>query len=237
MSYPVKGKDVVIEMRNDDLTYTPILCGEDCSFSRTPEFIPVTSTDSGLFREFMVRREEWSMSVNGLTKIENDTTLTFFYLLQTSVRRQLKTVRITFTDEDGDDKQIEGQIYIGQMDINGPEGDFAKASIEFKGSGAFTVSSVNNPVSYNFDIISDYWQTTNGQDYVDGVSASLLITLQTTDEVIGAFLEGTEYDLVGSTPSAMARECQFLTSPSARVLFPVTFDGTQRVFLILKRPV
>jgi len=236
MSDPVHGRNVVIEMRNDDLSFTPILCGEDCSFSRSPEFIPVTSTGSGLFREYMIRREEWSMSVNGLTKINNGATLSFFYMLQTSVRRVLKYFRITFTDDVGDNKQIEGNAYIGQMDINGPISDFAKASIELKGSGAFTVTTVTNPVPVEYEIISDYWQTVNGQNYVNGTSESVLITLQNTDEVLAAFLEGIEYDLVGSTPSAMSRECYFSTSP-LRVIFPITFDGSQRVFLILKRPV
>lgn len=77
MPEAIFGNNVVIEMDVDG-NFIEILCGTDCTFSRTPEFIPVTSSGSGLFREFLQRREEWAMSVSGLTKIENAATLTFF---------------------------------------------------------------------------------------------------------------------------------------------------------------
>lgn len=239
MAEAIHGSNAIIEMYVTD-DYYPILCGTDCSFSRTPEFIPITSTTSGLFREFMVRREEWSMSVSGLTKIANATTLTFFYALQTSVRRVKQLVRITFTDSDGASKQITGNVLIGQMDINGPFGDFSQCSIELKGTGAYIIEDTEPPAVATSGIFADYWQTVNGQNYITGASSGEYdgtnYTLLFTDTILGVDVEGTGFDLVSGTPTAGTRECQFLDSP-VRIVFPadLIFDGSQRIYVLFQR--
>lgn len=244
MAEAIHGKNVIIEMYITD-TYYPILCGTDCTFSRTPEFIPITSTTSGLFREFMVRREEWVMSVSGLTKIANAATLTFFYMLQTSVRRTRQLVRITFTDSDGASKQITGNVLIGQMDINGPFSDFSQCTIELKGTGAYVIEDTEDPVATDYNYYSDYWQTVNGQNYISGNSSGTsnasptpftAFALLSTDVIIGVAVEGTGFEQVTGTPGN--REYQFSTSP-VRINFAsdLIFDGTQRVFVMIKRAV
>lgn len=239
MADAVHGSDVVIEMLVDDVYY-PILCGTDCTFSRTPEFIPITTTTSGLFRDFMVRREEWSMSASGLTKIANATTLTFFYMLQTSVRRVSHDIRITFTDNLGGSKQITGTVLIGQMDINGPFSDFSQCTIELKGTGAYTIADTEPPIPGVFDILSDVWETTNGQNYVDGASTGdytgTAYTLQAGDVLLQVDVEGTGFDIITSgTPGN--RQCKL--NPSTFVLAfasDMIFDGTQKVFIEFNRP-
>ena len=241
MAEAIHGKDVIIELLID-ADYYPILCGTDCSFSRTPEFIPITGPESGLFREFMVRREEWSMSVSGLTKVANAATLSFFYMLQTSVRRTQQTVRMTFEDAAGAAKQITGSVYIGQLDINGPATEFSSASIELKGTGGYTIEDVEPPVVTEYEYFSDYWQTVNGQNYISGASSGeytgVAYTLGATDIPMLVDVEGTSYNLVTGTPTAGERECRFTTSPQ-RITFPadLIFDGTQRVFVMFKRPI
>lgn len=241
---PVYGREVVLEMLVSGVYY-PVLCATDCSFTRSPEVIEKTSPSSGLFKEFMTRREEWSMSVSGLTKIENAAALTFFYILQTSVRRLAQDIRITFTDSDGDSKQITGTVLIGEQIISGPASDFSNCSIEMKGTGAFAIADTAPPIPGTFDIFSDYWQTVNGQSYIDGASSGTspaavanggAFTLAATnDEILEVSLEGDEYDVILSgTPGN--RQCKFTTSP-VRITFQagVVFDGTQRVFVEFKR--
>jgi hypothetical protein len=231
----IHGSDVVIEMLVDD-EYFPILCGTDCTFSRTPEFIPVTSAGSGLFRDFLQRREEWTMSVTGCTKVENDTVLTFFYMLQTSVRRAAQTIRITFTDDEGSAKQISGSAFIGQMSINGPQGDFSQGSIEFRGTGAYEIITIEPPTVVEYDILSDWWETESGENFIDGASAIYGYSLQNTDEILVVAMEGNVFYLTNGTPGS--GQCQFTTSP-ARITFAsdMVFDGNQRVFVEFKRPV
>lgn len=235
----VHGKDVIVEMLVEG-DYYPILCGTDCTFSRVPEFIPTTSPSSGLFREYMIRREEWSMSVSGLTKIENSASLTFFYMLQTGVRRSKHTVRITFEDSDGNSKEINGSILIGQMDINGPFGDFSQCSIELKGTGAFVIGDVTPPIAGVVEYFADYWQTVDGQNYISGASSGqydgINYTLTADDEILGVSVEGTEFYASLSTPTPGEPEFEFVTSP-VKILFPadLIFNGTQRVYVLFKR--
>lgn len=243
MAQAVKGKDVVVEMSVDDVYY-PILCGTDCEFVRDPEFIEKTTTTSGLFKDFAVRREEWSMSVSGLTKIENSASLTFFYMLQTSVRRTRQLVRITFTDIDGADKQISGYVLIGRQSITGPYSDFANCSIELKGTGAFTIEDVEPPVPAAVEIYSDYWTTTNGQNYIDGSSSGTspssvafggVFNLGATDTILEVNVEGTEFEIITSG-SPGNRECKFNTSTFIiSFASDMIFDGTQRVYVEFKR--
>lgn len=241
MAEAIFGEQVIIEMLVDS-TYEPILCGTDCVFTRTPELIETTTPTSGLFKEFMIRREEWDITVSGLTKVANNAALTFFYMLQTSVRRLTQTVRITFTDVDGADIQISGEVLIGPESISGPSTDFAQCSIELKGTGAFTIGSVTPPDPESFDALSDYWQTVAGQNYISGASSGeftgTAFTIADTDTIIDVDVEGTGYNHIQGTPTDGERECHY-NSTTDRLEFPsdLIFDGNQRVFVEIKRPV
>lgn len=204
MADPVLGRNAVLEMLVNG-EYYPVLCATDCRFTRTPEFITKTTTSSGLFREFMVRREEWSMSVSGLTKIQNDAAITFFYLLQNSVRRLEVAVRITYTDDTGDSKMISGNVLIGQMEINGPISGFSEASIEFKGTGAYSVGETIDPPATACQVYADYWSFPAGETYIQGTSVVHGYTLEAVT-IISVDREGLAYDLISTSP--VGRQCR-----------------------------
>lgn len=239
MAEPIWGNNVIVEMLVGD-NYEPILCGIDCVFTRTPEIIETTNPTSGIFKDFMVRREEWDISVSGLTKVANNAALTFFYMLQTSIRRVRQAVRITFTDADGADIQISGNVIIGQESITGPSTDFSQCTIELKGTGPFAIDDVTPPTPTGYNFIGDWWQTINGRIYIDGGSSGetdgTSYTLLATDVILEVDVEGTEYDVVSGTPTAGRRECYFDTV-LLRIIFPsdLIFDGTQRVYVEFKR--
>lgn len=243
MADPIFGKEVIIEML-DGLNYYPILCGTDCSFSRTPEVINISSPDSGLFTESMVRRESWSMSVAGITKVANDTALTFFYMLQTAIRRTKRTLRITFTDPAGADIQISGDVIIGNESISGPATDFAQGSIEFIGTGPFAIGSVTPPVVGTLNIYSDYWTPGAGNSYIDGSSsgnspAAVLFggvfNLGATDTILDVHVEGDHFNIITSgAPGNL--ECKF-DSGLGQIRFASTmlFLGTEKVWVEFQR--
>lgn len=246
MAEPIFGSGVIVEMLVG-ASYEPILCGLDCVFTRTPELIETTNPTSGGFKDFAVRREEWGVTVSGLTKVANNAALTFFYMLQTSIRRLKQAIRITFTDIDGADIQISGNVLIGQESISGPSTDFAQCNIELKGSGPFVIADVTPPTENEFAILSDWWPTVNGNNYIDGASSGQSdsaidnggpFTLLLTDTILEVDMEGTEFDPVTGTPTVGRREFKFQTSP-ALILFPsdLIFDGSQRVYVEFKRPV
>lgn len=230
----VFGNNVIVEMFVTD-DYYPVLCATDCEFRRTPEIIEKTTTTSGLFKEFAIRREEWEISVSGLTKIENDTSLSFFYMLQSSVRRQLQDIRITFEDNDGNNKQIQGDMLIGEESISASAIDFANGSIFFKGSGEFSITAVSDPPPGTVDIFSDYWIPSNGNNYVDGNSVVYSYLLGAGDELLEVDVEGTQFDIITSG-SPGNRQCKLNTT--TYVLYFATdqiFDGTQKVYIEFKR--
>lgn len=202
--YPIRGEDVSIELLFND-TYYPVLCGTDCVFNRIPEFIYSTNPSSGLFKSKKIRREEWNMSVSGLTKAENDASLTFFYLLQNAVRRLTLSIRMTFTDPDGNSKSISGNVLIGNMSINGSSTDFANATIEFEGTGAFSTGATIDPPAAACSIYADYWLFPAGDTYIQGTSVVHGYSLEAVT-VISVDREGVAYDLVSGTPSG--RQCK-----------------------------
>lgn len=236
MAQPIFGTGMILEMFITDQWY-PILCATDCAYNRRAEFIEKTGPNSGLFREYAVRIEEWDMSASGLTKITNSSeALTFFYMLQTSVRRTEQQVRITFTDDEGGSKQITGNALIGDSTITGPATDWANCSIQLKGTGAFTISEVDPPSETEYTYLSDYWVVGNGNNYISGASAVHGYTLISTDIPLEVDWEGLGYELVSGTPATGARECRFTTSP-VRITFPADLisTGVQRVFVFFKR--
>lgn len=234
MSEPVFGTGVVVEI-GDPLKI--VLCATDCVFTRTPELILTTNPESGLFNDYMVRRDDWDVTVTGLTKIENDTSATFFYLLQTSVRRIKQPIRITFTDPDGDNKQISGQVLIGQQSISGPATDFASCSIEFKGCGAFAIEEVTPPDPIIYDILSDFWIIPAGLSYADLAASSEVngYNISAGDLLLEVNVEGTGYEIVLTPPGN--RECLLNNSFVLNLNTDDNMPVDRRVFVMFKRPV
>ncbi len=128
MADAVHGQDVVLEMKVDGEFY-PILCATDCVFTASPEFLERSTGDTSTSRKWRKRIEEFSASVSGLTKLPNDASLSFFYMLQSSVRRTVQEFRQTFTDNTGASNIILYSAHIVQQSISGPVGDFANCTI------------------------------------------------------------------------------------------------------------
>lgn len=238
MSDVIHGKDCYLEMFVSS-TWTPVLCATDMTFEYNPEFITKTGPNSPA-REYAMRIYDWSMSVTGLTKLANDTVLSFFYMLQTSIRRQSHEFRARFVDSNNVEKQISGTAFIGHSTITGPATDFCNATIEFRGTGAFEISTVDFVVdsSATENILADWWATENGDSWIDGASSGqtdgTTYTLVSTDEILRVWVEGTGFEIVTGTPATGTLECQ-LDLSNGKIIFPVTFDGTQRVTVLFKR--
>jgi hypothetical protein len=201
MSSVIHGKDVVLEMLISG-QYYPVLCATDCSFNRSIEFTDITGPDTGTFGKILPLIESWAMNVSGLTKVENDLVLTFFYILQTGVRRQSATVRITFTDDAAASKQISGSVYFGNMSIAGGISDFATGDIEMRGDGAYSIGDTIDPPLASIDnIFGDWWPTTGGQNYIDGASSEWGYTLE-AKQILGVARSHQIYDVITSgTPT------------------------------------
>lgn len=135
MADAIWGGASVLEMWVTD-QYYPVLCATDSTYNCAAEFIEKTGPTSGGAREWMRRLEEHTGSATGLTKVDNDASLTFFYILQVGVRRVQQLFRQTFADVDGNSKTLTGYALIGTMGINQPVNDFSNCTLEIKWQGA-----------------------------------------------------------------------------------------------------
>jgi hypothetical protein len=241
MSTVLKGTDSIIEILIDSV-WTPVFCGKDLSVEFNPEFVLRTGPNS-VSRERIPRLEDWTVSVAGLTKITNEETDSIFRLWLEAVRRSLQSIRAYFINAEGTEKVLEFQAYIGPSQLTGPVNQFDQASVTFIVSGGLgDLSDPETITPTDYTELSDWWGTTNGNNYIDGTSSGETdgtnYTLETTDIVLYVSMEGTGYRIVSGTPANGTLECS-LDLTNHKVNFPsdIIFDGSQTVTVIWKRPV
>jgi len=244
MSNVIEGKNCLLQMKVSG-SWKDILCATDMSFDYSPEFITKTGPGSPA-REFALRLSESSMSVTGLTKIAvEDDVLSFFYMIQTAVRRSIQEFRATFINDSGGTQQISGFGFIGHSTINGPATDFCNAFIEIKMSGAFSIDEITIPADAEFNYLSDWWNTSGGTTFIDqfstGETDGTPYRLGTDDIILEVDYEGNQFDQVSGTPTPGKRECKFTATnlTDGKISFPsdLVSDGTQRVFVLFKRAI
>ncbi len=229
----VRGEDVILSIAIDSVYY-PVLCASSISFTMEQEMIEKTGPNSPSFREYTARLSTWSASITGLTPINNGSNISWFYLLQDSVRRAVQPLKFTFSDEDGNTKTITGNALMKNNDFTASVSSLMQGQIDFQGTGDISMDAIDPPAG-SYDILADRWATVNGQSYISGASSIEAYTLTADDELLFVSVEGVEFDIVTGTPSS--REAQFVTSPSVKIQFAsdFVFDGTQKVWVMFKR--
>lgn len=196
---PIQGKDVVVSMLIED-NYYPIFCGTDMTFSLVQDVVLASSASTGSFRRKRLRQlSEWTVTVNGVSKIDNtDGQISFFYLLQQAVRGQEQTIQVYFTDDDGNEQAITGSIIIPDLNITGPYDSFSDASVTMVGSGEFELNEVEPPVPPTLK--SDHWLTTPGENSISGASQYSQATDLENKTIIAVMREGTQFNYTNGTP-------------------------------------
>ena len=180
----------------------------------------------------------WSVDVSGLTKVDNtDGQIAYFWLLQASVRMSIQTIRLTFTDTDGNYTQLGGQCYILTSSITGPASDFSNASVTFLGTGGPEIGEIADPTPVVQEEFSDWWPVNAGDDFVDvgTVDSSIhLYNLLATDEILDVWRSGSHLDLVTGTPGNA--QCSFDTGALKIFVDPTNpFNSGETLFIEFKR--
>lgn len=242
----VQGKNIggYLKVGGD---YFPLFCGKSLTFAIQQDEIETTNIESGSYKDFEAGMTSAMMEVGGVTILDNTGgRIAVSYLMQQGVRRIKQDWKITKTDDDGGVLIYTFQGIILNTSFDKTIPGFSQSSVSVRVCGAIS-STVVDPPSTEFNIYSDYWQTVNGQNYISGNSEGesnasptpyTPFALAATDKIIQVDAEGTQYDMVSGTPSVGTREFQFTTSP-VRIVFPsdLVFDGSQRVYIQIKRPV
>lgn len=228
------GDNCSLDMLIDGEYYT-VLCQADFKFSVKQEVILITTPNSGLFREKTTRFSEGFASCSGLTSTNNGVVISFFYMAQESIRTQPQTIRLKYEDQDGVTKQISGTAIIVNCELGTPIDDFAEASIEFEFSGAFEIEEVTVPTFSN-SLGSDTWETTEGQNYISGLSTGWRNGTQYSlvgKEIIEVDRSGSQYDFIGNNMTPGNRQCSWNTTTN-RLVFEYDFNAGETVFVIWK---
>lgn len=197
---PIFGTDVLVSIKVDD-TFYPVLCAVDMTLSTRQEVVLATSADTGIWRRKRLRRlSEWSLSVSGLTKIDNtDGQISYFYLLQENVRGTEQTIQVLFEDADGNTKVIEGDVIIPEISINASVGAFSDVNVTFEGAGSFTIADTPEPISsVCLEIYSDTWTMDEGENTINGLGQEGRSF--EGKEILKVSVEGVQYDYTSGVP-------------------------------------
>lgn len=227
---PIHGNNCLLSIKVDD-TFYPVLCAIDFTFSVRQEMVLATTVDTGVWRQKRNRGlSEWSVTISGLTKIDNtDGQISFFYLLQESVRAQVQTIQAMFEDSDGNTQVLEGLVIMPEMSINANVNSFADASIVFEGAGEVVVQEVvSEPLSEMCEqIYSDTWEAVAGETTISGTGQEGRSFAG--KEIIEVVREGMQYDY---TDGAVGNRMYGYNGTT--VTFEVPFMDGERVYVMWK---
>jgi hypothetical protein len=198
---PIFGYNTKVELLVSSVYY-PILCAEDMSFAAHQELVSAVSRTTGSSRVYKPRGlSDYDITVSGLTKVSNaDGQISFFYLLQDNIRGTEQTIKLTFTDYDGNNKNIVCNVLIPDLSITGPATAFSNASITFKVTGDPEMDAVDPPpLDSDIETFSDWWVPTEGETTIDlsiVPSGDQTLVVGSNATMLLVERDGVQYDVI-----------------------------------------
>lgn len=168
----IEGKNVNVRAYYIDGWY-PFACATKIDFQSDQEMIERTGPNSGQWKEFEGRLNEWGFTLESVTHIVPSpgigTHLTVFHALQESIRREGLLLEMSFVDSAGNIKTIKGKCLIPSIGISASADGFSQDTITFKGTGAYNEGTIIEPTPENpenimpYDVLSGSFFGTDGQ--------------------------------------------------------------------------
>lgn len=218
----VQGKDVILSIY-DGSSFIPVGCATNVTINVDTELLPVTTNNSGVWRSFIPRFNEWTFTCEGVTILAGSGKYLPLDTLTLQVRQSGINFQITFTDSDSNTNTFEGFAYIYNTSIDSQYGDFSNFSFSAKGSGAFTLDS-DPPTGISTGMTIEF----NGDDVTTTFNdASLIgVTLHL------AFVDHLEKQIITiGTPTGEqvkynsgAGSVEFLTAPPTGVRIKLFYE-------------
>ncbi len=154
------GKNAVLSVKIDTTWYA-VLCATDSTFYFDHEEIRTSSRNTGKARERQTRLMDWGFSLTGHSKIDDtDGQKSFFWLAQASVRGTTQLMRVRYTDGDGNQMDISGNVLIKQGQFSSVIPAFSTATLNFPGSGEPDLGATSGGTPVNEYVL--YLNTTEG---------------------------------------------------------------------------
>jgi hypothetical protein len=234
--YLIQGKNAVMYKKFDGIFYR-MACAKNFSFKFINENILKTDINAGSFRRRRVRISDFTASFSGVLRSNNGVDyVSGFHFLEEGVRRVEEDYRIIFTDNGANIKKIEFNAIIKEVGIDVQMGPYTEYGVELDGNGSLTITEGAGPGAAVYSILSDWWPTVAGQNYVaigaiaSGKNAYMLTAADVTLEIDRS---GFQHDEVTGTP--IGRQGKFNTT-LVRAEFENNFEANETIFILFKRP-
>lgn len=138
----IKGKNQIIELLISG-TFYPIFCCKSFEYAPKQEVVEVTSVNSAFAREYVPGMAVGTLNISGVTTLDNSAgTVSVFYMMQESVRRQIQTLRMRMTDDDGGTLQIQFTAIITGNTVSREHGTYSQSVSDFIITGVPVFSAV-----------------------------------------------------------------------------------------------
>lgn len=145
MAEPVIGKDVEILFKKDD-TYIPYGCAIDITITfRLTEKKSVKTINDGNWEKPRGQKKGYGIEVNGLIKYDDDAVPNAFDLYAYFDGMTPIEYLISFVNDEGQNRYIEGLALITELSLGGGSQGFANGSASMEGDGAVEIRDLLIP--------------------------------------------------------------------------------------------
>ncbi len=144
MSNPIIGTNVLIYVTDPNEGNIPFACGLTARLSTNLSLITTTNFASNYFEEYRPNRLSWSVSISGIAVLGN-----YDFTKVMRDQKALKLIYIQFSVQtDTNSYQVySGYAYAETSVLTANYNEISNNEVTLRGTGAYTVSSVNPPPS------------------------------------------------------------------------------------------
>lgn len=201
----VRSNNVIIELLVSG-AYYPVFCGKTMEYTQNQETVEVTSINSGSAREYVSGMTTASLSIAGITIIDNTgNRIAITYLMQESIRRTAQTLRIRMIADNATAIQIAFLALITSNTLSRAVGTYSQSSTSMIITGEPVISAIIPPPGLACVEDPLYLATTPGQTKVHSV-----LLEQVGVEILAVEREGLGQVQVSGTPGSGTREFLFV---------------------------
>lgn len=132
MTGTIQGSNAILSFYNGD--YVPFVCASDISVELTSDELPIRAVGGGHWKDFTYNNAGYTISLSGLLKFD-DTNISGFDLIENWLNFAAVDFLITFDDQNGNVKSLEGQAMIKGNTLSWSAGALVKTDISLTGKG------------------------------------------------------------------------------------------------------
>lgn len=196
----VLGKNVVCALLIAG-DYYPIFCGKSATLTINQDEIETTFINSGANREFVPGMSDATLDIDGVTVLDNsEGRVSILYLMQLSIRRVIQSLRMLFTDQDGNQVGATFNAFTKTTQATRNVVEWSQSLSSLRITGPITFSAIiDPPVPQSCEEEDPIW-TTLAEAATTVVDALLIPAIGETITILGVTRSGLSYTQVSGTP-------------------------------------